>query len=95
MIRTPAAISLALAALAFAIFLAASAYPWQLAVLAATAIGALVYSTQITWDRMRRLYRPPDASDLAIRRAPAEVVETSAGGVTIAANDQPAAGKND
>ncbi len=42
------------------------AYPWQLAVLAATAIGALVYSTQLTWKRMRRLLLPPEATDLTI-----------------------------
>ncbi len=63
-------VSLTLAVLSFAIFLKMMAYPWQLAVLAATAIGALVYSIQSTWRRMRRLYRPPDASDLAIRRDP-------------------------
>ncbi len=59
--------SLVLAILSFGIFFAAMAYPWQLAVLAATAIGALVYSTQITWQRMRRLYRPPEPGDLTIR----------------------------
>ncbi len=49
---------------AFGFFLAAMAYPWQLAVLAATAIGAFVYSTQITWQRMRRLARPPEEPGL-------------------------------
>ena len=57
---------LAVAVLAFGIFFAAMAYPWQLAVLAATAIGALIYSTHATWQRMRPLYRPPDSSDLNI-----------------------------
>ncbi len=65
-IRTPAILSLGLATLSFAIFFAAMAYPWQLAVLAATAIGALVYSTHTTWTRMRRLFRPPEASDLIL-----------------------------
>ena len=46
---------LASALAAFGYFLAGMAYPWQLALLAATAIGALVYSTQVTWRRMRRL----------------------------------------
>ncbi len=45
---------------AFGFFLAAMAYPWQLALLAATAIGAFVYSTQVTWRRMRRLIRRPE-----------------------------------
>lgn len=63
--RSTAMTSLAVAILSFGVFLTMMAYPWQLAVLAATAIGALVYSAQITFGRMRRLYRPP-ASDLRI-----------------------------
>ena len=59
-------ISFALAVFSFAIFRVAMAYPWQLAVLAATAIGALVYSTFVTWNRMRRLYRRADAGDGSI-----------------------------
>lgn len=65
-IGAPAVVALVAAAVAFAVFVAAMAYPWQLAVLVATAIGALVYSTHTTWKRMRRLYRPPDAGDLDI-----------------------------
>ncbi len=61
--------SLAIAILAFAVFLTRMAYPWQLAVLAGTAIGALAYSGLTTWTRMRRLYRPPDASDISISRS--------------------------
>ena len=48
------------AAGAFAAFLLGAGYPWQLALLTATAIGALVYSAQITWARMNRLLRRPD-----------------------------------
>lgn len=60
-VRLPALTSLALAAAAFGVFLAAMAYPWQLALLAGTAIGALAYSTWLTWRRMRLLYsRPAD-----------------------------------
>ncbi len=60
--------SMAIAILAFAVFLTRMTYPWQLAVLAGTAIGALAYSGLTTWTRMRRLYRPPDAGDLSISR---------------------------
>ncbi len=56
---------------AFGFFLAAMAYPWQLALLAATAIGAFVYSTQITWQRMRRLARPPEARRSSHEEPPA------------------------
>ncbi len=72
-LRLPALLALATTLLAFTVFFAALDYPWQLAVLAATAIGALVYSTQITWLRMRRLYRPPSAGDLAIGRGSAHL----------------------
>lgn len=50
---------LAAAAAALIVFYFPMAYPWQLALLAATAIGAFVYSTQSTWARLRRLYRQP------------------------------------
>ncbi len=69
--RVPGAatvVSLTVTVLAFGLFLYVMAYPWQLAVLASTAIGALAYSAQTTWTRMRRLHRPPDSSDLAIGR---------------------------
>ncbi len=56
--------SLTAALLSFAVFRLAMAYPWQLAILTATAIGALVYSAQTTWKRLRRLYRPPEAPEL-------------------------------
>ncbi len=68
-IGSPAVLALVLAILAFAVFGAAMAYPWQLAVLAATAIGALGYSAHVTWRRMRRLYRPPEATDLHFSRS--------------------------
>ncbi len=60
--RARAIVSLVLAVLSFAVFFVAMAYPWQLAVLAATAIGALVYSTHATWERMRALLRPTPGS---------------------------------
>lgn len=44
MIRTPL-LALAVAAIAYAVFLFGRGYPWQLAFLAAVAIGALVYAT--------------------------------------------------
>ena len=47
------------AAGAFLAFLWGAGYPWQLALLTATAIGALVYSGQATWVRMRRLLQGP------------------------------------
>ena len=47
---------------AFVFYLFVMSYPWQLAVLASTAIGALVYSTRVTLERMRRLYTLPDES---------------------------------
>ena len=53
-------ISIAVAILAFAIFSAVMSYPWPLAVLAGTAIGAFVYSTHATWRRMSRLVRRPE-----------------------------------
>lgn len=48
------------AAASFILFLVPMAYPWQLALLAATAIGAFVYSAHGTWVRMRRLHRRPE-----------------------------------
>lgn len=45
--------------LAFGFCLAGLGYPWQFAVLTATAIGALVYSAQSTWFRLRGLYGQP------------------------------------
>lgn len=48
------------------ICLAVLAYPWQLAVLVGTAIGALVHSALATWKRMSRLYRRPASRDLTI-----------------------------
>ncbi len=65
-----ALIPLAFATLSFAIFFAAMAYPWQLAVLASTAIGALIYSALGTWKRMRKLYRRLDENDITIGRGP-------------------------
>jgi hypothetical protein len=65
-VRAPAWISLALAILSFGIFAGAMAYPWQLAVLAGAAIGALGYSTWGTWRRMRLLYSRPAADGLTI-----------------------------
>ena len=62
--RAPAVASIVIAILSFAIFKTAMAYPWQLAVLVGTAIGALVYSAQTTWVRMRKLYRRPNAGPL-------------------------------
>ncbi len=56
----------ACAATAFGIFFGAMAYPWQLALLSATAIGALVYSTQVTWRRMRRLMAPAGGEPLLL-----------------------------
>ena len=50
---------LAIAVSAFVFFSAATGYPWQLALLTATAVGAFVYSAQVTWERIRRLYRRP------------------------------------
>ena len=58
--KRPWILPVAAAVLAFGHFLTAMAYPWQLALLAATAIGAFVYSTRVTWQRLRRLYRPTD-----------------------------------
>lgn len=65
-----ALLALASMMLSFAIFFMAMAYPWQLALLASTAIGAFVYSALATWRRMRKLYRRPEASDLTIGRGP-------------------------
>ena len=48
---------LALAAVAFLVLTRARGYPWQLALLAAVAIGALVYVTRRTIQNMRRLSR--------------------------------------
>ena len=47
---------LAIASAAFVFFLVLMTYPWQLALLSATAIGAFVYSAQGTWARLRRLH---------------------------------------
>lgn len=58
--RTPWFPPLATSAAALGFYLGVVSYPWQLAVLAATAIGALVYSTRVTIERMRRLYTLPD-----------------------------------
>ena len=68
LLHASALVSLALTILSFAIFFAAMAYPWPLAVLASTAIGALAYSALGTWKRMRKLYRRPD--DLNTGRGP-------------------------
>lgn len=51
---------LAAAAASFILFLVPMAYPWQLALLAATAIGAFVYSAHGTWVRIRQLYQQSD-----------------------------------
>ena len=51
---------LAAALASFVIFRFPMAYPWQLALLIAVAIGAFVYSAQGTWLRMRRLYQSPE-----------------------------------
>ena len=51
---------LAAAAASFILCLVPMAYPWQLALLTATAIGAFVYSAQGTWARMRQLYQRPE-----------------------------------
>ena len=51
----PAAVTVA----TFVFYLLALSYPWQLAVLAATALGALVYSTRATLERLHRLYTVP------------------------------------
>ena len=48
---------LALAAVAFLVLTRARGYPWQLALLAAVAIGALVYVTGRTIQNMRQLSR--------------------------------------
>lgn len=45
---------------AFGSFMVILRYPWFLALLASTAIGALVYSAQGTWERLRGLYAQPD-----------------------------------
>lgn len=66
-------ISLMALILAFAVFATRIAYPWQLALLAATGVGALTYSALTTWTRMRRVYRPLDASDLMIGETAAPV----------------------
>ncbi len=58
-IGSPAVLALVLATLAFAVFSAVMAYPWQLAVLAATAIGSLVYWAYATFMPMPLLYHPP------------------------------------
>lgn len=50
---------LAAAAAAYPLFLVLMSYPWQLAFLTAVAIGALVYSAQGTWARLRRLHGRP------------------------------------
>ncbi len=65
---------LASAVAAFGYFSVATAYPWQFALLAATAVGALAYSTQVTWRRMRRLaqIRPPDECGGSIEEPPPE-----------------------
>lgn len=54
--------SLAVAAVAFVVLSAGRGYPWQLALLTAVAIGALVYSTWRTVQNMRRLRVPPGAA---------------------------------
>lgn len=52
-------------AIAFGVFLSVFGYPWPLAVLASTAIGAFVYSAQSTWERLRDIYsRPAEAEPL-------------------------------
>ncbi|MCP3957102.1 MAG: hypothetical protein GY719_04555 [bacterium] len=51
------------AAGAFVAYLLGAGYQWQLALLTATAIGALVYSAQVTWTRMNRLLRGPDRGE--------------------------------
>ncbi len=49
---------LAATIVAFAVFFSGMAYPWQLALLAAAAIGAFVYAALGTWARLHLLYRP-------------------------------------
>lgn len=68
-----AVISLMVLVLAFAGFATRIAYPWQLALLAATGVSALTYSALTTWTRMRRFHRPLDASDLTIGETAAPV----------------------
>ena len=62
----PAAVA---ATAAFGFYLAAMSYPWQLALLAATAIGALIYSAQVTFVRLRRLYAPPEEREIPAEKS--------------------------
>lgn len=71
----------AVAVVAFGFYFLVMSYPWQLALLAATAIGALVYSTQVTAARMRRLYTLPEergpSGDVSARQTWSEKKERS------------------
>lgn len=53
-----ALLPLAAALLSFPLFAVVMAYPWQLALLTASAIGALIYSTQRTVDNLRTFFVP-------------------------------------